>query len=312
MYEPSPAHARRLRAAAPETEILVARSEAEAIAHIPRAEAVLGNRFFLQALPHAGRLRWMQSNSMGVDLILRGADGRLADVVLTCARGLYADEVADHAVALLLGVARGLRPALEAFAARAWGRWHLPTLAGRRCLVLGWGQSGQAIGRRLAGFGVTVEGVRRSGGPTPVTDASGTVVHGPTTWRALLPACDILMIALPLTDDTERSIDAGVLGALPAHAIVVNIGRGRVIDEPVLFDLLRQGRLFGAGLDTLATEPAAPDHPCWTVPRLLLTPHVARSLEVGPPRWERLFEDNLARFVQGVPLLNVVDQAAGY
>lgn len=312
MYAPSEQHFLRLRQAAPGADFAVAGDEASAAAAIADADVVLGNRFFVQSLPWAARLRWMQSNSMGVDRILECGGARLRNVVVTCARGLYADEVADHALALLLGVTRGLRTAVEHHGRREWGRWTLQTLAGSRCLVLGWGETGIAIGRRLAGFGVAVQGVRRRGAPQPAVDTTGVVVHGPTTWRAELPRCDILMIALPLTDETRGCVAEAELDALPPHAVVVNVGRGAVLDEAALFDRLRGGRLWGAGLDTLAREPAEPGHPVWDVPRLLLTPHVARSLEQGPPRWERLFEENLGRFVRGDPLLHVVDQSAGY
>ncbi|MGA1769907.1 MAG: NAD(P)-dependent oxidoreductase [Steroidobacteraceae bacterium] len=250
---------------------------------------------------------------MGVDTILRQAGQRLDGVVLTCARGVYADEVADHAMALLLGVARGLREAVEAYGERRWGRWTLPTLAGRRALVLGWGATGQAIGRRLEGFGVSVTGVRRR---TPTEDAigrtDGVVIHHPTTWRGELGHTDLLVIALPLTPDTEGCIGVQELASLPDDAIVVNVGRGAIIDQRALFATLRSGRLRGAGLDTLASEPPPADDPAWDVPRLLLTPHVGRSLEVAPPKWESLFEDNLRRFVRGEPLQNVVDRSAGY
>lgn len=311
-YVPGPEHRRRLEAAAPEATFTVATTEDEARAAIIDADVVLGNRNFLQALPRATRLRWMQSNSMGVDLILRGERGRLDGVTLTSARGVYADEVADHALALLLGVTRGLRDAFEAYGERRWGRWSLATLAGRRALVLGWGEIGRAIGRRLIGFGVTAVGVRRNGPTEPAIDAEGFLVHGPDTWRDELPTTDLLMIALPLTAETERCIGADELAALPTDAVIVNVGRGPVIDQPALFAALQAGRLRGAGLDTIVNEPATPLDPVWDMPRLLLTPHVSRSLEEGEPRWARLFEENLRRWVAGEQLLNVVDQTAGY
>ena len=308
-YIPSSKHLDRLRAVAPESTFFVAKDEHEARVAIAMADVVLGNRHFLQTLPSATRLRWMQSNSMGVDTILRGA-GRLLDgVVLTSVGGLYADEVADHAMALLLGVTRGLRDAVEAYSVRRWGRWPLATLAGRRSLVLGWGALGRAIGRRLQGFGVVVSGVRRSG---RTEEIDGVVVHGTNTWRAELKNCDLLIIALPLTADTEGSVGAVELASLPADAIVINVGRGAVIDQSALFTELRAGRLRGAGLDTIAEEPPSATDPVWDVPRLLLTPHVGRSIEEGTPKWESLFEENIRRWVAGEPLLKIVDQSAGY
>jgi len=312
MYVPSPEHSERLRQLAPDATFRVARDAPEAARLIVDADAVLGNRFFLQSLPHARRLRWMQSNSMGVDVILRGAGDRLGGVTLTCARGLYSDELADHALALVLGVTRGLRDAVEHYGDRQWGRWSLPTLQGRRCLLLGYGETGRAVARRLLGFGVECLGVRRHAGEAATTDDLGVTVLGPDHWRSLLPSIDLLVVTLPRTRETEACVGAAELADLPAHAIVVNVGRGGVVDERALFERLRNGCLWGAGLDTIEREPPGPDDEVWSVPRLLLTPHVGRSLEQGPPRFEGLFEENVRRFLMGEPLLHVVDQELGY
>ena len=312
MYQPSAGHGVGLLRAAPGAEIVVATSEAVARELIQNADAVLGNRWFLQSLPEARHLRWMQSNSMGVDLILREAGARLRGMTLTCVRGVYEAELAEHALALLLGVSRGLRSSVEHFQRREWGRWSLPTLSGKRCLVLGWGAIGRGVGARLRALGLEVQGVRRKAGTSPGRDAEGFVVHGPTTWRQELPTTDVLMVTLPWTAETEGCVGRRELQALPATAIVVNVGRGAVLDQPALLELLRQGRLEGAGLDTLTEEPPPPDSDVWTIPRLLLTPHVGRSRETGAPRWEPVFEENLGRFWRGEPLLHVVDQEAGY
>jgi phosphoglycerate dehydrogenase-like enzyme len=310
MYQPHPEHEDALRHAAPNADFVTAADEQSAATLIRNADAVLGNRYFLQSLPHAGRLRWMQSNSAGVDLILRARD-RLEGIVLTCARGVYDDEVADHAVALVLGLARGLHLARDAQRERRWERARLEPLRGRRALVLGWGGIGRGIAHRLEGFGIAVEGARRRISETQ-RDASGFVVHPPTRWRERLGDTDILVAALPLTDETRGLVGAAELRALPGHALVVNVGRAETVDETALLDMLRDGALGGAALDVLRDEPPAPDHRAWTEGQLLLTPHVARSAEEPPYRWEPLFVENLRRFAAGEPLLNVVDLDAGY
>src|SRR4051794_7213968 len=150
-----------------------------------------GNRYFLQSLSHARRLRWMQSNSMGVDLILR-ARATLEDVILTCARGVYDDEIAEHALALMLALTRGVHHARDDQREQRWVRRPLRTLAGTRALVVGWGGIGRGIARRLAALGVRVEGVRRRGHGEPRDDETGFVVWGPITWRRALPMTDSL------------------------------------------------------------------------------------------------------------------------
>ena len=312
MYTPSPTHEAALRRVAPDAVFHIATDEATARRYIVGADCVLGNRYFLQTLPAARRLRWMQSGSAGVDRILRGAGSMLDGVALTSARDVYSDEIADHALALLLAVMRRLNDMHSDYLARTWQRWSLPSLSGRRVMVLGYGSAGRAIARRLAGFDVSLTGVRRSLSHRSETEGDGCTVVGPDDWRELLPMTDVLMVALPLTSETYHIIGNTELRQLREHAVIVNIARGGLIDEPALFDALREGRLYGAGLDTLTDEPVPPDHPVWDVPSLLLTPHVARSQETEAFRWEALFVENLRRFVAGEPLHNTVDRTRGY
>jgi phosphoglycerate dehydrogenase-like enzyme len=309
MYEPSAEHAEALRRAAPRAAVDWAASEQSAAALIRDVDAVLGNRYFLQSLPHARQLRWMQSNSVGVDLIL-GAGPALDNIALTCARGVYDDEVADHAVALVLALARRLHHARDAQRDRRWERLRLPTLRGRRALVVGWGGIGKGIAERLRAFGVDVEGVRRRIPQAQLLD--GFVVHSPAEWRARLPRADVLVVAVPLTEETRGLVGAAELSALPRGALVVNVGRAPTVDEAALLEALRDGRLGGAALDVLDDEPPPRDHAAWVESNLLLTPHVARSPEQPPYRWEPLFVENLRRFAADKPLLNVVDVDAGY
>jgi phosphoglycerate dehydrogenase-like enzyme len=310
MYQPNPEHEEALRRVAPTAQFETAADEQSAAALIREADAVLGNRYFLQSLPHARRLRWMQSNSTGVDLILR-AGPALDGIALTCARGVYDDEVADHAVALVLGLARRLHHARDAQRERRWDRLQLETLRGRRALVVGWGGIGQGIARRLRGFGVEVEGARRRI-EASVKDPAGFVVHPPAAWRARLPETQVLVLALPLTDETRGIVGRAELAALAPGAFVVNVGRAQTVDEDALLEALAEERLAGAALDVLAEEPPRSDHPVWSEPRLLITPHVARSPEEPPFLWEPLFVENLRRFAAGERLLNVVDVGAGY
>jgi phosphoglycerate dehydrogenase-like enzyme len=310
MYPPDPEHEDALRRVAPAARFETAADERTAADLIRDADVVLGNRYFLQSLPHARHLRWMQSNSTGVDLILT-AGAALDGIVVTCARGVYDDEVADHAVALVLGLARGLHHARDSQLLRRWERLRLETLRGRRALVLGWGGIGRGIARRLQGFGVEVEGVRRRI-TEPQMEAEGFVVHPPDVWRARLPQTQILVLALPLTPETRRIVGRAELAALAPGAFVVNVGRSQTVDEDALLDFLAEARLAGAAVDVLDEEPPRPEHPAWSEARLMITPHVARSPEEAPFRWQPLFVENLRRFVADEPLLNVVDIRAGY
>jgi phosphoglycerate dehydrogenase-like enzyme len=310
VYRASETHWDNLRRAAPGAELLVASSESEAARLIADADAVLGNRWFLQSLPYAKRLRWMQSNSMGVDLILRsGAD--LSRIVLTRVRGVYDDEVAEHAVALALALVRGVHKARDAQRERAWRREALGTLFGKRALILGWGGVGQGIARRLSALGCAVSAARRTHAGPPVTGCGGFTIWGPS-WREALPQASLVFLALPLTSQTRDIFGEQEFQLLPHGSFLINVGRGENVDETALIEAIRGGRLAGAGLDVVREEPLSPASPLWSEPAVLITPHVGRSPESGRYRWEPVFEENLRRFARGEPLLHVVDKEAGY
>lgn len=311
LYAPSPEHLVALDRAAPRSTWVVAESEASAGEEIVDADAVLGNRWFLQSLPRARKLRWMQSPSMGVDWVLEGGEA-LRDVIVTCARGVYDEEVAEHATALLLALARGVHRSRDDQRSGTWNRTPLRTVSGMTVLVLGQGGVGRGIARRLAALGARPEGVRRlQEGPARI-GADGFPVHGPATWRGRLPEADVLVLALPITAETRRLVGEAELALLPRGAFVVNVGRGGTLDEATLLDALRRDALAGAALDVFEAEPLPPGHAAWSEARLLVTPHVARSPETGPRRFEPLFVENVRRFAAGEALLHVVDRRAGY
>jgi phosphoglycerate dehydrogenase-like enzyme len=312
LYMPSPEHIAALEKAAPGAAIAVARDGEAAVREIADADAVLGNRNILKALPHARRLKWIQSEWTGVDDILAAGGDRIRDVVITTVRGVYDDEIAEHAVALVLALARGLHFARDDQRERRWQRRQLRQLAGMHVLVLGWGGIGQGIGRRLASFNLRVEGVRRSHTGKPEHDEAGFLIRGPDTWRTVLGKVDVLVMTLPLTEGTRRIVGAKELSMLRPGAFVVNVGRGGTLDEESLLAALREGRLAGAALDVLEEEPPRPNHPVWVEPKVILTSHVARSDEHPPFRWEPLFVENLRRFAAGERLLNAVDPVRGY
>lgn len=306
MYEPPPEHFDALRRAAPDAAFDVATDLASAARSIEDANVVLGNRFLLQSLPHARRLEWVQSTSAGVDRILR--DAKLDGVTLTSCRGVYDDEVADHALALLLALMRRLPEAFALRHDREWTRLPLTHLRGRRALIVGFGGIGLAIARRLAACGAIVEGVRRH-----ESDAiEGFPVHDPSTWRQQLATTDVLVLALPSTKETLHIVSRAELASLRRGAIVVNVGRGETLDENALREALDAGLVSGAALDVFEEEPLPAGHWIWSDARVAMTPHWARTIESAPWRWQPLVEENLRRFHAREPLLNVVDSHAGY
>lgn len=310
MYEPVQAHLQRLQQAAPDHEIAIAHSLEEAQKLIEDAEIVLGNRYFIQSLRFAEKLLWMQSNSVGVDIILTEKQ-RLLDkgITLTCVRGVYDAELAEHALTLLLSLFRNIHLLRDEQREHSWQRHRLPTLYGSRCLILGWGSLAQEIAQRVTAMGGRVSAVRNR--PYD-SEEHGISLFGHQTWQAQLPETDALIICLPKTSETHHFVNGTILDQLPDHAFVINIGRGGTLDDLALLERVRSGTLAGAALDVFENEPLPASHPMWAEPGIIITPHVGRSLEGPEYKWQSLFEENLARYVRGETLLNIVNYEKGY
>ncbi len=310
MYPPPPDHLERLQRAAPDHEIRHAGSEEEARLLVRDAEIVMGNRYFIQSLPYAGKLRWFQSNSVGVDLILSQKEFlKQQGIRLTCARGVYDTELAEHTLAMILALYRSLPLLRDEQNRKNWKRHRLKTFRGSRCLILGWGSLSRHIASVLAAMGGKVSAVRNQLSDSVFGDVQ---VFGQSSWRQQLPHTDLLIICLPKTPETCHFVGAQELSRLPSSAFVVNIGRGGTLDDQALCQRVSAGQLAGAALDVFEEEPLPHDSKLWTEPRILVSPHAGRSLEGPGYKWFDLFEENLRRYLAGEELLNLVDYDKGY
>ncbi|MEF8797609.1 MAG: D-2-hydroxyacid dehydrogenase [Salinivenus sp.] len=309
MYTPDPpsaAHVARLRALDPQLRVTVASSEAEARAAGGTAEIILGQRYLRQVLPEAPHLRWVQSTSGGTDHLPESVLAKRG-IVLTRFTGA-SKLVARHALALAWALTRGLPTLAQQHEAATWAK-ALPLLPSpARALILGTGPIGRALSPPLRAHGLHVTGVkRRLDGALPDFDA----LLDRSNWRTALPSADWCFLALPHTPDTVNMVDEDALRALPPHAVVVNVGRGETLDLSALIRVLEEGRLGGAALDVVphALDPLPPDHPLWTTPRLLISPHVAGHDPTRGPMVEAFVEAQVARYLAGEPLHNVVTRA---
>jgi phosphoglycerate dehydrogenase-like enzyme len=247
-------------------------------------------------------LDWFHTSSAGVD---HPSFGKLLErgVTVTNAAGVNGGVIAQHVLALMLGHARRLDQ-YRAFQARTeWARLECDELAGATALIVGLGGIGSAVARLCQAFEMRVIGVRRSvDRPAPNVDR----LAPPGEFREVLPAADFLVLACPLTEATRGLIDEAALAAMKPAAYLVNVARGPVVDAAALDRALREGRLGGAALDEFDREPLPADSPLWTTPHLTITPHSASSSPANPERNARFFIENLARYVRGEPLRNVV------
>jgi phosphoglycerate dehydrogenase-like enzyme len=185
-----------------------------------------------------------------------------------------------------------------------------PPISKSRLLVVGLGEIGGRVAKLAAGLGFTVTGLRRRL-DQPVPDGVGRVI-GVASLLEELPRTDVLILAAPRTSETGAMIGRAEFAAMKQTAVLVNGGRGRLVDEGALVEALRTNRIGGAAIDAFEREPVPPDHPLWTFPNVLLTPHVAAF---GSDYWTPavdLFLENVARFSAGQPLKNIVDKRSGY
>jgi phosphoglycerate dehydrogenase-like enzyme len=246
-------------------------------------------------------LRWAHFRRVGIPPAVVSVFQAYPHVQLTNGSGASGIAVAEHALALLLALLKRLPELATAQHARAWRHdFTEAELHGRTVCIVGMGDVGRSVARLLRAFGVHTIGVRRSAQAIDEVDETVTTAE----LGNALERCSILILAPALTPETRGLIGAAELAQLPPGALVINVGRGAVVDEPALVDALNSGRLAGAGLDVLAEEPPAPESPLWNMPNVIVTPHSAAHTEATDDRSVELFLENLGRFQRGEPLHN--------
>ncbi len=265
----------------------------------------------------SARLRFVQATSAGAGQQVEAAGlsgDDLARVAIATSSGVHAGPLAEFALLGILAFARGLPRLQDDRAARRWGHYPVRDVAGRTALILGTGAIGSRIARLAKAAGMHVIGINSTGKrpAAPAGEQPADEYWGAGRLAELAPRADVLVITLPATPDTLGMVDARVLAALPAGAIVVNVGRGRVMDEGALVRLLRAGHLAGAALDVTAKEPPDPDSPLWDLPNVILSPHTAALSPHENERITELFIDNVRRLDAGRPVRNRITAARRY
>lgn len=222
------------------------------------------------------------------------------EVTVCNGRGVHDAGTAELALALTLASQRGLDDAVRDAVDGRWAPRLRASLADRRVLVLGHGAIGAAVSARLRAFEAAVVPVASA-----AREEDGFHVHGVAELPELLPTVDVVIVTLPLTEATEGLVDARFLAALPDGALLVNVGRGRVVDTAALVAELEAGRLR-AGLDVTDPEPLPPEHPLWRAPGVIITPHLGGYTDATTPRLAQLLRRQLVELVAGRAPVNVV------
>jgi phosphoglycerate dehydrogenase-like enzyme len=331
----------RIRAAAPGARIVSVSVEGLADGPVDDVEVMLrgwlSSDAFDRILARAPKLSWVHSATSGVERALT-ASALERRLVVTNARGVFSRPIAEYVVMMILAVSRRLPQLLELQRERTWQPLEGAELRDVTVGIVGLGSIGRAVGALATAFGCRVVAVRRRGGEDAgpgggtaegAAEAAATGgaavdsghalgelmldrVGGPESLPELLAESDFVVLAAPLTPETENMINEETLRLMKPGAWLINVARGRLVDERALLRALRDGPLGGAVLDTFRDEPLPPMSSFYDMPNVIVTPHTAWSSGRVLDRSVELFCDNLRRFAKGEPLLNVVDPAAGY
>jgi phosphoglycerate dehydrogenase-like enzyme len=305
------------------------RVAAEVLEAVAEAEIYLGYGIAEALLDAGPRLRWVHSGAAGVGSSL--TPSMLASPVLfTNSAGVHAPPMAETVLGMILHFGRGLDFALSS---QRRGRWEqerfyeadspMRELSDATVGLVGFGGIGQEVARRVASLGARVIAAKRRpprAGEANLEPVAGggtlgsriELLHGPSALDAVLREGDVVVVCVPETPETRNIIDGRALGLMKQDALLVNVGRGRLVEEGALVEALAQGRIRGAGLDVFASEPLPEGHPLWSLPNVLLTPHVSAVTGGFWARETRLIIENLERYFAQEPLVNLVDKKAGY
>lgn len=256
----------------------------------------------------AERLEWIHVAAAGVDTLLFD-DLADSDVVVTNARGVFDRPIAEFVLSSILAFAKGLHRSHDLQLERTWQHRETLTIAGSTALVVGTGAIGREIARLLRAVGMEVRGAGRSARDSDPD--FGTVVPSADLERHVGWADHVVVVA-PLTDATRGLVDKHVLSAMKPGGHLVNVGRGPIVDEDALVTALHDGTIAGASLDVFETEPLPADHPLWSAPGAVVTPHMSGDAVGWLDTLAKQFVDNAQRWLDGADLVNVVDKKLGF
>jgi phosphoglycerate dehydrogenase-like enzyme len=267
----------------------------------PEADVILnwtGSRELLQQVWRmAPGVRWLHSRSAGLDELLF-PELIASPVILTNARGVFSEILGEFVIGAMLFFAKGFRRMVRSQQAGIWDQFDTVELSRQTMGVIGFGDIGQAAARRAEALGVRILRLRRADAPERKLE--------------LLAESDYVLLSAPLTPETRGIIGKAELRRMKSTAVLINVGRGPLVDEPTLIDALQERRIGGAALDVFNEEPLPAGHPFYTLDNVLLSPHAADHTPDWKQRAMEVFLDNFEGYRRGEPLRNVVDKGKGY
>jgi len=304
---------REIRSVSPEVQVRKESKDSALIDAVGEAEILFTGEANREMITAAPKLRWIHSWGAGVDRLLSIPKVARGSVILTNSSGIHSIQISEHVIALMLIFTRKLK---EFILFQNDGVWHVPDetyifdeLKGKTVGIVGLGSIGSEIAKKAKCFGMTVLATRR------------TITAKPTFVDELLPSYDLkrllkesdfVVISAPLTSKTKGMIGAQEFANMKRTAYIINIARGEIIQQNELISALKQKKIAGAGLDVFETEPLQPNSDLWHMKNVIITPHVAGETVHYYERTTKIFCENLRRYINKTPLINVVDKKAGY
>ena len=293
----------------PEWDLILYPGPEELAVRMPKVEVVFG-KIQTELLAEARSLRWLQLQGAGADRFVKALKG--TDVLITNASGVHSIPITEHILALMLSLARDIPKAIRG---QLKGEWYphakhaVFELSGKRVVLIGTGAIGGHFARAAAALGMEVVGVRKR----PEWAGDGMIrVVGPGRLREELPEADFVVLAAPLTAETMGILGREELALMNSDSYVINIGRGKLMDQNALVESLLNGSIAGAGLDVFEEEPLPEVSPLWNMENVVVTSHYAGLSPKYSERLWSIFIENLKRYLTGEDLVNRIDMVLGY
>jgi phosphoglycerate dehydrogenase-like enzyme len=302
-------HLTQIQSTSEDVDLVIPDSSGDALDVMPEIDIIFGG-MSRDMFKRAESLKWVQTWGAGVDGMMY-AEFVHSEVILTSAKGTVGVHLSEHAMALLLGLTRGIARAIRT---TDWNE-RMPIrhasweLIDKTMGIVGLGGTGCDVAIRAHAFGMKVIAVD----PEDV-DVPDCVE---TCWKMdrfydLLSASDIVVVCCPLTEETRGLFDRMAFEKMQNHALLINVTRGKIMDDASLVEALKTGQIAGAGLDVTPQEPLPEDHPLWNMPNVIITPHTAGGSPNRQDRIVNLFCENLRRFLKGEDMLSVIEKKKGY
>jgi phosphoglycerate dehydrogenase-like enzyme len=310
--DPAETYLKPLERLPSDTRVIVTNDRARLREVAPEADVLMNGDFrdptpFLDTFPLATRLRWIHVLPAGVEKSL-SPEIVASPVPMTNGRDLFSRPLAEWVIGSMIYFAYDYPRLARNQKLHKWEPFDREPLVGQTLGIIGLGGIGRALAERVRPFGMRILGVRRVPAPDPLVDAT----YAPAQINEMLAQCDFVAVAAPLTKETEGLISHPQFAAMKPSAVIVNVGRGPVIDEAALLEALKSHKIHGAALDVFDKEPLAADHPFWDLENLLISPHTADRTKDLREIAVQFFVDNFERFRKGEPLQNIVNKHAGY